>query len=53
MALQAWTYDFAKLKLMSALGIIPRRLASVRPPKYDGCIFGAMNKKPWRTRAAK
>jgi hypothetical protein len=43
--------SFAKLKLMSALGILPRRLASVQPAKCGGCIFGAMTKKPWRTKA--
>jgi hypothetical protein len=43
--------SFAKLKIMSALGILPRILASVQPPKYSGCIFGAMTKKPWITRA--
>jgi hypothetical protein len=40
--------SFAKLKLMSALGILPRILTSVQPPKCAGCIFGAMTKKPWR-----
>jgi hypothetical protein len=43
--------SFAKLKLMAALGILPRRLVSVKPPKYAGCTFGAMTKKPWRTKA--
>jgi hypothetical protein len=36
---------------MSALGILPRRLASVQPPNCAGCISGAMTKKPWRARA--
>jgi hypothetical protein len=43
--------SFTKLKLMSALRIIPRRLASMHPPKCAGYIFGAMTKKPWRTKA--
>jgi hypothetical protein len=43
--------SFAKLKLMSALGILPKRLASVQPPKCAGCISGAMTKKPWITRS--
>jgi hypothetical protein len=38
--------SFAKLKLMSDLGILPRRLASVQPPKCAWCIFGATTKKP-------
>jgi hypothetical protein len=37
---------------MSALGILPRRLSSVHPPKCAGCIFGAMTKMPWRTKAS-
>jgi hypothetical protein len=44
--------SFAKLKLMSALGILPRRLSSVHPPKCAGCIYGAMTKRPWRTKAS-
>jgi hypothetical protein len=55
--LLCWQYrlghtSFAKLKLMSALGILPRRISSVHPPKCAGCIFGAMTKKPWRTKAS-
>jgi hypothetical protein len=36
---------------MAALGILPRRLATVQPPKYAGCIFGATKKKPCRTKS--
>jgi hypothetical protein len=36
---------------MSALGIFPRRLVSVQPPKCAGYIFGNMTKKPWRIKA--
>jgi hypothetical protein len=43
--------SFTKLKLMTALGILPRKPSKVHPPKCAGCIFGAMNKKPWRTKA--
>jgi hypothetical protein len=43
---------FDKLKLMSALGILPRRLSSVHPPKCAGCIFGATTKNPWRKKAS-
>jgi hypothetical protein len=44
--------SFAKLKLMAALGILSRGVVTVQPPKCAGCIFGAMMKKPWRTKAA-
>jgi hypothetical protein len=55
--LLCWHYglghtSFAKLKLMYALGILPRRLSSVHPPKCAGCIFGATTKRPWRTKAS-
>ena len=36
------------MKLLTLLGIIPQRLATVRPPKCTGCIFVAMKKRPWR-----
>jgi hypothetical protein len=44
--------SFAKLKLMSALGILPRRISSVQSPKCAGCIYRAMTKMPWRTNAS-
>jgi hypothetical protein len=44
--------SFAKLKLMPALGILPRRLSSVHQPKCAGCIYGAMTKRPWRKKAS-
>jgi hypothetical protein len=36
---------------MAAFGILPRRIVNVQPPKCAGCIFGAMAKKPWRTKS--
>jgi hypothetical protein len=36
---------------VTALGILPRKLATVHPPKCSGCIFEAMTKKPWTTKA--
>jgi hypothetical protein len=43
--------SFAKLKLMAALDIFPRKLATVQPLKCAGCICGAMTNEPWRTNA--
>ena len=56
--LMRWHYrlghlPFAKLKILAKLGEIPKRLAKVFPPKCAGCIFGAMTKMPWRSRATK
>eukprot|EP00957_Ditylum_brightwellii_P167558 12755919-Ditylum_brightwellii.AAC.1 len=31
--------SFSKLQLLSALGILPRKLTNVKPPKYMGCIL--------------
>ena len=44
--------SYNKIKLLALLGIIPRRLAKITPPKCAGCIFGAMTKRPWRTKGA-
>ena len=44
--------SFARIKLLAALGILPRRLMLVRTPKCAGCLFGSMTKKPWRTKGA-
>jgi hypothetical protein len=42
----SWT----KLRLLSLVGILPRKLASIRPPKCSGCLYGTMTKRPWRTK---
>ena len=41
---------FSKLQLLARLGEIPRALADVTPPRCAGCLFGAMTRKPWRTK---
>ena len=43
--------SFARLRILALLGIIPRRLIHVKSPKCAGCIYGAMTKRPWRTKA--
>ena len=43
--------SFIKIRLMALLDILPRRLSTVKPPKCAGCIYGAMNKRPWRTKS--
>ena len=43
--------SFRRIKLLALLGILPRRLAFVQQPKCAGCIFGALTKRPWRTKA--
>ena len=42
---------FARLRILATLGIIPRTLVRVKPPKCAGCLYGAMTKRPWRTKA--
>ena len=43
--------SFNKLKVLCMLGILPRKLANVQPPKCASCIYGAMTRKPWRTKS--
>jgi hypothetical protein len=35
---------------MAELGILPKKLALVNPPKCAGCFFGTTAKKPWRNK---
>jgi hypothetical protein len=56
--LMQWHYHlghltFAKLKQLALNGEIPKKLAKVTPPKYAGCLFGAMTKIPWRGKETK
>ena len=53
--LMRWHYrlghlSFKKIKVLCALGILPRKLLKVQPPKCSACIYGAMTKVPWRTK---
>ena len=45
--------SFKLIKLLSALAILPRRLKDAKTPKCAGCIFGAMHRRPWRTKPGK
>ncbi len=56
--LMQWHYrlghlTFPKLKLLALNDKIPKKLAKVLPPKCAGCLFGAMNKVPWRGKETK
>eukprot|EP00957_Ditylum_brightwellii_P173556 13214316-Ditylum_brightwellii.AAC.1 len=42
--------SFAKLRLLSLVGIMPRKLSAIRPLKWAGCIYGTMTKRPWRVK---
>ncbi len=42
--------SFLKLKLLAALGEIPKCLANIQPPVCTGCAFGAMTKVPWQSK---
>jgi hypothetical protein len=44
--------SFAKIRLLALLGILPRKLAVVKPPKCAGCLYGSMTRRPWRTKSA-
>ena len=43
---------FTRLRLLSALSIIPSNILKVKPPKCDRCLYGAMKKCPQRTKSA-
>ena len=43
--------SWLRLKILALLGVIPRRLATVRPPPCAGCNFASLTKTPWRTKA--
>jgi hypothetical protein len=45
--------SFKRIKGISELGILPKRLAQVTSPKCTGCMYGAMTKKPWRSKGKK
>ena len=55
--LMRWHYrlghlSFKKLKVLAENNFIPKRLAQVRPPsKCSSCLYGKMNRKPWRSKA--
>ena len=44
--------SFKKLQILSALGVIPRKLPKVNSPNCAGCLYCAMTKRPWRTKSA-
>eukprot|EP00957_Ditylum_brightwellii_P154388 11748311-Ditylum_brightwellii.AAC.1 len=39
--------SFAKLHLLSLVGILPKRLSTIRSPKCAGCVYSTMTKRPW------
>jgi hypothetical protein len=45
--------SFQRIKRMAGVGILPKKLAQVTPPKCAGCLFGTMTKKPLRNKGTK
>jgi hypothetical protein len=43
--------SFTRLRILALLGTIPRKLIHAKTPKCAGCMYGAMTKQPWRTKA--
>ena len=41
---------FSKLQHMAQSGILPRRLATIEPPKCAACIYGTQTRRPWRVK---
>ena len=44
--------SFTRIKHMATLGIIPKKLAQVKPPMCSSCQHAKAKKKAWRTKAA-
>ena len=44
---------FTRLGILSALGILLRKLFKLNLPKCSVCLYGAMTKRPWRNKSAK
>jgi hypothetical protein len=41
-------FSFARLKLLSRAGLIPKDLANIDAPVCPGCAYGKAHRKPWR-----
>ena len=53
--LLCWHYridqlPFSRLRILFLLDIIPRKLLLAKTPKCAGCLYGAMTKRPWRSK---
>ena len=44
--------SFNKLQALAKLRVLPYKLSSIRPPKCACCMYGAMTKKPWRSKGS-
>jgi hypothetical protein len=44
--------SFQKLKQLALNNEIPKKLSKLKPPKCAGCLFGAMTKLPWLSKAS-
>ena len=42
--------SFKLIKAMAEVGLLPKKLAKAPIPKFAGCMFAALTKKPWRTK---
>jgi hypothetical protein len=45
--------SFSRLQLMAKAGLIPKDLASIKPPVCPGCTYGKAHRKPWRYKGSK
>ena len=44
--------SYRKMKLLSSMGILPKKFLEVKPPKCAGCMFGSMTRRPWTQKGA-
>ncbi len=52
LALPSWPSSLSTFKTTSEMGGIPKWLMKVIPPHCAGCLFGAMTRDPWHTKAS-
>ena len=45
--------SFIRLQYLAKLGILPRKLITVKPPICSGCLYGAMYRIHWRRKGKK
>ena len=44
--------SYRKTKLLSTMGVLPKKFMNIKPPNCAGCMFGSMTKRPWTQKGA-
>ena len=38
---------YPRMRLLMQLGVLPKRILKVNPPKFSGCLYGSLTKRQW------